>query len=334
MTPAPSPLSVLLIEDSREYATLISRWLSGRSHQTAAALTWADSLAAGLARLGQGGIDLILMDLGLGDSDGIETFRQLRANEPHLPIIVLSGADNEALALQIVQLGAQDYLVKSTCTSDLLNRTLRHALVRHQLLGDKTTLLKELHHRVKNNLQVICSLLSMQMDALGGGPYVTPLHDAHSRVLAMSLIHEQLYQAETFSDLNFGEYVEVLARGLLNTYQVDQKAVELELDVEPVRLSLHRAIPCGLILNELVSNCLKHAFRSRSQGLIRVSFTAGEGFVELAVVDNGVGLPTDFSWKNARSVGLQVVRTLVRQIRADLTVSNEGGTAFRLRWKR
>src|SRR5579864_4132795 len=125
-------LSVLLVEDSTDYASLVLRWLSGESKETEFVTNWTDSLAAAMARLEQGGIELILLDLGLPDSDGLETFVSIRAKVSDLPIIVLSSGDSEALALQTIQLGAQDYLVKSSCTPELLIRSLCHAVVRHQ----------------------------------------------------------------------------------------------------------------------------------------------------------------------------------------------------------
>jgi Flp pilus assembly CpaE family ATPase len=132
---AHSPLkavTVLLIEDSSDYAALVLRWLSGDSSQTEFIVNWADSLAAGLARLDRGCIDVVLMDLGLPDSDGLGTFLAIRDRAAELPIIVLSARDSETLALQTIQQGAQDYLVKSSCTSDQLMRTLRHTTIRHQ----------------------------------------------------------------------------------------------------------------------------------------------------------------------------------------------------------
>ncbi len=140
MHPATHPIRVLLIEDSPDYASLVLRWLAADEDHREFTLMWTDSLSAGLTRLAQGGIDLILMDLGLPDSDGLDTFVTLRAHERELPIIVLSGTDGESMALRTIQLGAQDYLVKSTCTPEHLIRTLRHALVRHELLSSLTTL--------------------------------------------------------------------------------------------------------------------------------------------------------------------------------------------------
>jgi len=201
-------------------------------------------------------------------------------------------------------------------------------------LIEKTALLKEVHHRVKNNLQVICSLLSMQIECAGSEGFSRPLHDAHSRVLSMSLIHEQIYQSETLSDLNFGAYIEALASQVFGAYCVNPSRIHLELSVEPINLGLDHAIPCGLILNELLSNSLKHAFSDGREGVIRVSLShPATDRVELTVEDNGVGLPTDFRAEQSRTLGLQVVSTLIRQLGAELSVNGVGGASFRFAWK-
>lgn len=212
-----------------------------------------------------------------------------------------------------------------------------------QSLEEKTTLLKEIHHRVKNNLQVVCSLLSMQIECAAAGPAVGPLNDAHSRILAMSLIHEQIYGSETLADLNFGDYVNTLSDQLFRAYCVDPSRIRLEVSVEPIQLTIDHAIPCGLILNELVTNSLKHAFRDGREGVIRISLrTDEEGHIEIEVADNGVGMPAGFRLEDSHSLGLQVVRSLSGQIRATLQVSsgaasgatsNGRGTISSFKWK-
>jgi PAS domain S-box-containing protein len=203
-----------------------------------------------------------------------------------------------------------------------------------QSLAEKTTLLQEVHHRVKNNLQVVCSLLSMQIACADGAQFSGPLEDAHSRVLAMSLIHEQIYQSDTLADLNFGEYIEALADRLFTAYCVDPSRVRLELSVDLIHLDVNHAIPCGLILNELLSNSLKHAFRDGREGAVRVSLKrTGDGHIELTVADDGNGLPAGFRLEDARSLGLLVVRTLIHQLRADVQVTSDCGAMFRFGWK-
>jgi PAS domain S-box-containing protein len=201
-------------------------------------------------------------------------------------------------------------------------------------LGETTTLLKEVHHRVKNNLQVICSLLSMQIACSQGDEFARPLNDAHSRVLAMSLIHEQIYQSDSLADLDFGEYIALLAERLFSTYCVDPSRIQLKLSVEPILLTMHQAIPCGLILNELISNSLKHGFNDGRSGFISITLRMLENRrAELSVSDNGVGFPADFRLENSSSLGMQVVATLIRQLRGDLTVTGDSGATFRFSWK-
>jgi PAS domain S-box-containing protein len=206
-------------------------------------------------------------------------------------------------------------------------KALRRSLV------EKTALLQEVHHRVKNNLQLICSLLSMQIDCSKTENYSRPLNDAHSRVLSMSLIHEQIYQSETMADLDFGQYVEALISRLFGLYCIDQARIRLEVELTPIRLSAEQAIPCGLILNELLSNALKHAFPGGRAGMIRIGLSEpAAGRVELVVADNGAGLPPGFRIEHSQSLGLQVVATLLRQLGAELTITGEGGASFRFSW--
>lgn len=215
----------------------------------------------------------------------------------------------------------------------LEERLDRRSLEIRRSLVEKTALLKEVHHRVKNNLQVICSLLSMQISCADENAS-SPLNDAHSRVLSMSLIHELIYQSDTLADLNFGAYIEVLSSQLFNAYCVNPSRIHLELHVEPVSLNLDQSIPCGLVVNELLSNSLKHAFKDGREGIIRISLAqTGSGDVSLSVADNGIGLPKDFRMAQSSTLGHQVVSTLIRQLGATLEVNGENGASFTFTWK-
>jgi DNA-binding response OmpR family regulator/anti-sigma regulatory factor (Ser/Thr protein kinase) len=203
-----------------------------------------------------------------------------------------------------------------------------------QSAAERNTLLQEVHHRVRNNLQMISSLLSMQISFVKGESFSGPLNDAHSRVFAMSLIQDQIYYSETLADMNFGAYVELISDRLFGTYCTDPSRIQLELNVEAIHLGANDAMPCGLILNELLANSLKHAFSDGRSGVIRVSFKKIEGgCAELTVADNGNGLPPDFGWDNGRSFGLSLVRTLMRQLRAEVCVTRDEGTTIRFWWK-
>ena len=197
-------------------------------------------------------------------------------------------------------------------------------------LADREVLLQEVHHRVKNNLQVICSLLGMQADSLEDEKSIAALREGQNRVQSMATIHELLYGSKTLGDINFTEYVERLATELELSYGLGSR-VQFRIEVAPVRFSLDQAIPCGLILNELISNSLKYAFPADREGEIIVSLAALDSQeLILAVQDNGVGLPAGFRMDNAPSLGLRIVKILTTQLSGQLRVPATTGTRFEI----
>ena len=202
-----------------------------------------------------------------------------------------------------------------------------------QALADKEVLLKEVHHRVKNNLQVICSLLGMQAAALNDPKSANALRDSQDRVQSMAMIHEMLYGSEMLADLDFSEYAERLLGELSTSHGLGGSRVRLRTDVSPLRISVDRAIPCGLILNELISNAMKYAFPDEREGEILISLTpCGAEHAVLGVADNGVGLPDGFALQNTRSLGLRIVNILARQLDGELLVHSHPGTRFEVRF--
>ena len=201
-------------------------------------------------------------------------------------------------------------------------------------LSEKTVLLKEVHHRVKNNLAVIAGLLGMQSEAMGDAHSAEALEESQQRVASMALIHEYLYSTEHLDRVNFGKYVEQLARELFVSYALEPELVSVIVDAEEIDLGVHRAIPCGLILNELFSNALKYAFPRGRIGTITVHFGRLEsGDLTLSCADDGVGIPPGFDWEKSQTVGLRVVRILARQIDGSLTVDGAApGARFELRF--
>jgi PAS domain S-box-containing protein len=196
-------------------------------------------------------------------------------------------------------------------------------------LEEKVVLLKEIHHRVKNNLQIIYSLLNMQARQLPDAAGLAALRESQSRIRTMALIHERLYMSNNLSEVNLKDYLPLLARELYSTFGADPGRIRLELDVADVKLGVDSAIPCGLLLNELVSNALKHGFPGGRRGILRIEAGAApDGKVRLVVRDTGVGLPKGFDIRAARTLGLQLVRTLADQLRGTLEVGRRGGTRF------
>jgi PAS domain S-box-containing protein len=201
-------------------------------------------------------------------------------------------------------------------------------------LAAKAALLREVHHRVKNNLQVVSSLLSMQAELPGNG-LSRALNESQRRVEAMAMIHERLHSTEDADRLDFREYVEALARELFFAYGVNPGRVRLRLDLGAVELGLNQAIPCGLILNELLTNSVKYAFPETRHGEILVALGCDEnGRVTLRVADDGVGLPGGFDWKQSRSLGLRIVDILAGQLDGTLQREPGPGAAFALSFRK
>ncbi|WP_017720849.1 PAS domain S-box protein [Kamptonema formosum] len=198
-------------------------------------------------------------------------------------------------------------------------------------LQEKELLLKEVHHRVKNNLQVICSIFSLQSQYIKDTQILSVLEDSQNRIRSMALIHEKLYQSDTLAKIDFGEYVRSLANSLLSSYNVSTHLIRTRVRVDSVSLTLDTAIPCGLIINELVSNSLKHAFPNGMAGEISIDLSVeSEGEMGLTVRDNGVGLPEGFDFKKNNSLGLRLVRALTRQIQGNLNATSAGGACFEI----
>jgi PAS domain S-box-containing protein len=196
-------------------------------------------------------------------------------------------------------------------------------------LAEKEILLKEIHHRVKNNMQVISSLVSLQAGGSKDETVRDVLRDVEYRVRAMALVHEKLYQSDNLARIDFSEYIRSLLNSLWKAHGEIAASVRMTSDLEPVLLPVDTAIPCGLILNELASNALKHAFKGRSDGEVLVSLRkTAEGGFSLRVRDNGRGLPEGFDWSQAQSLGLRLVQMLAGQLHAAVEVSNNEGTEF------
>lgn len=196
-------------------------------------------------------------------------------------------------------------------------------------LREKDILFKEVHHRVKNNLQLVSSLLSLQAQRISNIEDRERFLDSQRRIQSMTLVHEELYRTDDLSCIDFSYYVEQLARRIEQAFSA-VVPVELVVDLERIHLSVDTAVPCGLILNELISNVYKHAFIGRSQGRLYLSAGLRDGSIVLKVVDDGVGFPSQFDIEESNSLGMQVVHALVEQLSADLVITTDRGTEFEL----
>jgi PAS domain S-box len=200
-------------------------------------------------------------------------------------------------------------------------------------LKEKEVLLKEIHHRVKNNLQIISSLLNLQSTYIKDQQSLGMFRESQNRVRSMALIHEKLYQSKDITRIDFAEYIRNLAGNLIRSYGPNPATVKMIIDTDEISLGIDTAIPCGLIINELVTNSLKYAFPDDRSGEIRVSMKhENMGQYRLVVSDNGTGLPGPFDLRETSTLGLQLVATLVDQINGTIEVNNKDGTEFIIRF--
>jgi two-component sensor histidine kinase len=199
-------------------------------------------------------------------------------------------------------------------------------------LGEKELLLKEIHHRVKNNLQIISSLLSLQTAGTTREDAARSLQDSQNRIRSMALIHEKLYRSADFVSIDFREYAESLIAHLSRSYIVNP-GVRINTGIADVSLDIDTAIPCGLIINELITNSLKYAFPGGAGGEIRVSMTGEADHYTLTVGDNGVGLPPETDIRNTPSLGLQLVISLTEQLNGQIELLEGEGTTYRITFK-
>ncbi len=201
-------------------------------------------------------------------------------------------------------------------------------------LREKETLLKEIHHRVKNNLQVISSLLNLQLRFIREERDIELFKESRDRVRSMALIHERLYQSGDFSRVDFEKYIRDICSHLYRVYNGDLDSINVIMDVRDVYLDIDDAIPCGLIINELVSNAFKHAFKGMKNGRLTVRFNSEGALYTLVVRDNGCGMPADRAWEKFDTLGLHLINMLVTQLHGTLTISPENGSEFKITFLR
>lgn len=201
-------------------------------------------------------------------------------------------------------------------------------------LREKEVLLREVHHRVKNNLQIIHSLLDLQSNYIQDKRALEVFRESQQRVRAMALVHERLYQSKDLSQVDLAEYIQNLSNDLLLSYGTDASSITLTTNISDITLDIDTAIPCSLIISELVSNALKHAFSDGRKGEIGIDFhPVDDDRLTLTVRDNGVSLPKDWNLENVESFGLRLVGMLVRQLQGEMEIDRSDGTAFKITLK-
>ncbi|MEX0685926.1 MAG: histidine kinase dimerization/phosphoacceptor domain -containing protein [Balneolales bacterium] len=288
--------------------------------------------------------DIILSDHSMPHFDSIQACEIFKQENRNIPFILVTGNVSEEFAVESLQRGADDYILKSSLERlpnavkrslekkktenqrDELDRKLKASLKeKDALLKEKDYLLQEVHHRVKNNLAIISSLLNIQASSVKDEGYKSLLIESENRVKSMGMIHEMLYQQDDFSSVPLESYILKLVQFLSSNYSMPGLKVNYDVQAKDVYLDMNTAIPCALIMNELISNAFKHAFQDQDNGEIMVSITQVGNQYTLMVKDNGIGFP---EWKEESTVGMSLVHGLTRQIGGKATIERNNGTAF------
>jgi len=333
-------LKILLVDDEPAHAEALRRILKKADPRIEVRV--AGTLAKFRLLATADPPDIAIMDLNLPDGRALEELISPPEDGP-FPILLMTGYGDEQIAVSAMKAGAIDYIVKSEEAFAAIPHTIERALREWRLLQDrksageiiqaslreKEVLLREIHHRVKNNMQVISSLFNLQAGHTLNVECREILKEGQNRLRAMSLVHEKLYQSRDLSKIDLPGYIQSLTAHLFHVDLVDPDQVRLETDFEDVVLDINSAIPCGLILNELISNALKHAFPEKRKGILKIRLKRRtDGSVELRVADDGIGFPEGLDFRQAESFGLQIVNLLVGQLNAAFELERGSGTAF------
>ncbi len=334
----PQSLQVLFVEDNLDDVALIEMELqkSGiepESHrvETGEALKKA---------LDEHSWDIIISDYNLPGFDGLTALEKVREREEDIPFILVSGTVGEEFAVEAVLAGAQDYVMKDNLKRvpvavrrELESKNLRAEKRRAdeqvlESLKEKEVMLKEIHHRVKNNLAVISALLTLQSDFVEDEKSRRLFLESVGRIKSMALIHEKLYQSEMMASVDMDEYLRELVSSIRNTCDTDSSDIDVHISSDNFNMDITKAIPCGLIVNELLSNAYKHAFKSREKGNIHLSMKRSPetGKCSLNIRDDGVGVPEEVLSGSHNSLGYTIIKGLVRQIGGDIKVVRKNGT--------
>ena len=338
-------ITILFVEDNDIIRHLYNRLISIRVRE----IYVASDGNEGLEFYRKYKPDLVITDISMPNMDGLTMIKLMKEIEPDLKVIVMSAYSIKEYFLMAIDLGVTGYLIKpvdakklNALIEDQANyillkresaekeqkRRQAEEQVRKSLI-EKDILLKEVHHRVKNNMQIISSILKMQERLISDPGLKSVLQESQNRIRSMALVHEDLYRNESFSDIKFSNYAKSLSNNLLRSYSDQQGKIRFVYEIEDVSLPLDVGIPCGLILNELISNAFKYAFEGRDEGTIRIGLAlADDGKFHFEISDDGIGIDRTFNIENAKSMGLKIVNKLVQQIDGTIESDLSHGTRF------
>ena len=265
------------------------------------------------------------------------TIQQLQASEQQLKAAnqQLQASEQQVRAAN-QQLQASEQQIRAAnqqLQAEVTERKKEHKKV-IAALKEKEVLLKEIHHRVKNNMQVISSILNLQSRHIKDKHALKMFEDSQNRIKSMALVHEKLYESENLAGIDFAEYIRSMTSYLFSLYKIGQ-AIGLNIDIKDILLDVNTAIPCGLIINELISNSLKYAFPEGIVGEICIQlFSDKDDKFTLIVKDNGIGFPKDLDFRETESLGMQLVIMLVEQLEGTIELDKSKGTNFKITFEK
>ena len=336
---APSCLSILIVDDEPTTRLLLRVAMQKEGFRVIEASNGIECLRL----FKQEQPDIVLLDAVMPEMDGFSCCAALqdlceklstgRLEKVSVPVLIITSLDDSQSVEQAFAAGATDYVTKPIHWALLCHRVrgLRDSIKREQAeaeikrsLKEKEALLKEIHHRVKNNLQIICSLLNLQSNAIEDEKVLSYFQDSQNRVRLMAMIHEKLYQSADFGKVELADYIRDLSSHLLRSYSVNQSDIRIDTRISGIFLEIDTAVSCGLIINELITNSLKYAFPNQPEPVrreikIEARLTDRNHF-SITYQDNGVGLPDDLDIENAATLGLQLVSSLTEQLDGQLAV--------------
>ena len=333
-------MNILLIEDNPGDVLLVEEYVSDVFLK--AEVTHRSTFQKALELLHRGHpFDIILLDLSLPDSEGMDLVVEILQIADSTPVIILTGYTNLEFSVKSLSKGISDYLLKDDLSAALLYKSMIYSIERslvseriRESLREKEMLLSEIHHRVKNNLAIVSSLMEMQAFGESNKEVERKLLDSTLRIKTMASIHEVLYESGSFSKLDFSEIIEKLLVNIDNAINIGQE-ISNTIRKEPIDLNINQAVPCSMIINEVLTNIYKHAFPDRDNGKIDIELSEKENWLFLKISDNGVGLPHDFNPEEYNSLGIMLIQTLVAQLHGEYTYKGSGkGTTFELKFEK
>ncbi|HPE34785.1 MAG TPA: response regulator [Bacteroidales bacterium] len=342
-------ISVLFVEDNDTLRFLYEKMISRRVNKVFS----GENGQVGLDLFLQHKPDLVLTDISMPVMDGLQMIKKIKEHAPDVKVIVMSAYSNNEYFLEAISLGVNGYLIKPVdasrlfaviqdmATTIIIKKELeKKELERRQAeedlkrsLAEKDILLREVHHRVKNNMQIISSILHMQERLVVDPGLISILHESQNRIRSMALIHEHLYQSQNLANIRFDNYVKNLAVNLSRTYSDLQRKIKFNYDIAEVHFPLDIGIPCGLILNELISNSFKHAFKDKTTGTINIVLKKEmQGGYLLEISDDGIGMKSPVDPEKSGSLGMKIVHNLVRQLEGSISYDFSSGTKFLIKF--